>query len=329
MIDFLTGYPLDYYIRNIIKPPKRPNKVACYLSRDSDLILIKTKGLITHWDPLLRDIPGAPSLECTQTQKTEGKDNLPSVYARVFQKETKINKNNETMFLIDDPDIVITSYTVSAHETAGELEASLSKDPGSVITSWKNYSHTAEFSWEILDSHCRILRDKMKLSKRVILCGFPEARAFYSAQWLQAHRQELTALAPIIPTFLSWALQMAPPAGCFLIITTPQEIAISYIQDQEIKVLTTQKTKEGFTADEVADIQELIEEVGVDKKDALIWTWGIPPNSAPMAKLISKFPNTKNLTPTELEKIQPLPLHAKLVEPIDLKEAWLLNHILS
>lgn len=330
MLDFISHYPLDHYLKTIIKPKKARLKVACLLSRDYDQMLTRDSQGILYWNPNLRDIPGAPSLEDTFPKKLEGaRRDLPSVYKRVLQKEQRLNKQNETMFLIDDPEVVITPYSVTSHENAGELEAALSRDPSSIITAWKNYNHTAEFIWEILDSRCEIVRGNMKLSKKVLLCGFPEQRALQTALWCQSHNQELAAIAPLIPTILKWALAHCPDTGCFFLINSPYEIAISYLEKKEIRVLSTQKTRDGFTADEVSDVQELIEEIGVEKKDAQVWCWDILPGSSAFNKLKSKYPNTKSLTPEELQTIEPLTAK-KAESPIEQsKEAWLLNNLLQ
>jgi hypothetical protein len=330
MIDFLSHYPIDHYIKTLIKPNTNHTKVGFFLSRDYDQMLIKEKKSLLYWNPNLRDIAGAPSLETTQPKKNDDRSFLiPSSYRRGTIKTHNINKNNETFVLLDDPEMVIAAITISSHETAEELETALSRDPSSIITAWKNYNHTSEFSWEILNNRCEIVRNKMRLTKKVIVCGFPEQRAIHTAQWFQSHNQELSGLVPLIPSILRWGLHHCPTTGCFLLINTPYEIAISYLENGEIKVISTQKTREGFTADEVSDVQELVEELGVEKKDAQIWCWDILSGSNAFLKLKAKYPNTLSLSPENLNEIEPLTAKKEESPLKQSKEAWLLNHILS
>jgi len=330
MLDFITHYPIDHYLKNLIKPKINKKKVGAYLSRDYDQLLIKENKTNLYWNGNLRDINGAPSLEVTFQKKIDSaKSLLPSVYRRILQKEHRINKGNDTIFIIDDPEVFITPLTITTHETAGELEDALSKDPGALITSWKNYNHTAEFTWEILNSRCEIIRDKMRLTKRVIICGFPENRAMHTARWCNDHGQELVGLVPIIPAIIHWALKHAPVTGCFLLINSTHEIAICYLENKEIKLISTQKTKDGFGTDEVSDVHELVEEIGVEKKDVQIWCWDILPGSSSFLKLQAKYPNTKSLNTEALENIQPLSAKKEETPMKQSKEAWLLDSLIN
>jgi hypothetical protein len=330
MLDFISHYPIDHYLKTLLNPTKNNTRVGVYLSRDFDYLLIKEKKTNLYWTGNLRDVNGAPSLENTFQKKLDSaKSLLPSVYKRVLQKEQKINRGNEILMIVDDPEMFITPYSVSNHENAGELEAALARDPASLITAWKNYNHTAEFNWDILNSRCEIVRDKTRLTKRVILCGFPEQRAIHTAKWCNDHKQELAGLIPVIPSIIHWGLKYCPPTGCFLLINTTYEIAICYLENKEIKVLSTQKTRDGFSSDEVSDVHELVEEMGVDKKNVNIWCWDILPGSNAFTKLQSRYPNTLSLTPDVLEKIHPLTAKKEETTIKQHKEAWLLDHILN
>ena len=330
MLDFISNYPIEYYLKTLIKPPVNKTQVGVYLSRDYDYMLIKDNKNLLYWNGNLRDINGAPSLENTHSKKLESaKSLLPSVYRRVLQKEQKINRGNQILMILDDPEIFITPYTVSSHENAEELSNALTKDPASLITAWKNYNHNTEFVWDVLNSQCQTIRGKMRLTKRMILCGLPEQRAIHTAQWCENHKQELAGIVPVIPAVIHWGLKYTPDKGCFLLINSTYEIAICYLENKEIKVLSTQKTRDGFSSDEVADVNELVDEMGIDKKNVNIWCWDILPGSSPFTKLQAKYPNTLSLTPEELQKIHPLTAKKEETPIAQSKEAWLLDHILN
>jgi len=329
MLDFLAHYPLAYYIKTLSNPRKRACRIGLFLSRDANMILLKSKLDNIYWNGNLREINGAPSLDDTLQKNTEKLGNqIPSAYRKDIHREFGLNKTNEVSVIIDDPETYTTPYTVTQFDAAGDLEAALLKDPSSIITAWKNYNHNAEYIWEILStSGMHLLRDNTRLPKKVILCGFPEERAIYTAKWCEENDQELVNLIPLIPAVLKWGIENGPKEGFFLLIQAPNEIAISYIENGEIRIFSTQKTRDGFTPDEIQDVNELADETGRGK-EVPIWCWGILPGSTPHSRLATRYPTLKTLTPEELRKIHPLSIKNE-EHPLQEKEAWLLDNILK
>jgi hypothetical protein len=329
MLQFIAQYPLAYYIKTLTNPKKRACRIGLYISRDSTMMLLKKKGEAIFWNGRLREISGAPSLENTVGRgedKIVGVE-LPTNYRKEVTLPLGLNKFNEVTIILEDPDAYTSPYTVTNYETAAQLEEVLMKDPGSIITAWKNYSQNSEYIWEILSPRMEILRGAAKLPKKVLLCGFPEERAFYTARWLEQSRNELVNLIPVIPAALTWAVANGPEEGFFFLVQTPNEIAISYIEQKEIKMLSTQKTKEGFTSDEIADVNELVLEIGKDTSIP-IWCWGILPGTTAYSKLSSRYPLLKSLIGSELSKLKGIAIKTN-EEKIDEKEAWLLDAIMG
>jgi hypothetical protein len=329
MLQFIAQYPLAYYLKTLTNPKKRASRIGLYISRDSSMMLLKKKSEPVFWSGRMKEISGAPSLENTIGR---GEDKIVGVELPTnFRKEVIIplglNKFNEVTVIIEDPEAYTTPYSVTNYETAAQLEDVLVKDPGSIITAWKNYSQNSEYIWEILSPRMEILRGATKLPKKVILCGFPEERAFYTARWLDSTRNELVNLIPIVPAALTWAVTQGPEEGFFFLIQTPTEIAISYIEQKEIKMLSTQKTKEGFTSDEIADVNELVVEIGKDTSIP-IWCWGILPGTNAYAKLAQRYPLLKSLTPSELSKLKTINIKNN-EEKVEEKEAWLLDTLMG
>jgi hypothetical protein len=329
MLQFIAQYPLAHYIKTLTNPKKRAPKVGLYISRDSSMMLLKKKGEHTYWSGRLKEIGGAPSLDNTLGRgedKIVGVE-LPTNYRKEVTLPLGLNRFNEVTVVIDDPEAYTTPYSVNNYETAAQLEDALSKDPGLIITAWKNYSQTLEYCWEILSPRMEILRGSAKLPKKVILCGFPEERALYTARWLDSARNELINLIPIIPATLTWAVTHGPEEGFFFLIQTPNEIAISYIEQREIKMLSTQKTKEGFSSDEIADVNELVVEIGKDTSIP-IWCWGILPGTNAYTKLAQRYPLLKSLTGSELSKLKTINIKNN-EENVEEKEAWLLDTLMG
>jgi hypothetical protein len=329
MLQFLAQYPIGYYLKTFSNPKKSAQKIGLYISRDSTMMLLKKKAEPSFWNPRLREINGSPSLENTVGR---GEDKIVGVeLSSAFKKEIVgpkgLNKFNDVTLVLDDPDAYTTPYTVTSFETAAELEDVLIKDPGSIITAWKNYSQATDYIWEILSPRMETLRGATKLPKKVILCGFPEDRAIYTARWLDSVKNELVDLIPIVPAILRWAVANGPEAGFFLLVQTSNEIAITYIEDQEIKMLSTQKTKEGFTTDEIADLNELVLEIGKNTSMP-IWCWGILPGTNAYSKLASRYPMLKSLTSNELSKIKEINIKEN-DDKLQEKEAWLLDAMMK
>jgi TPP-dependent indolepyruvate ferredoxin oxidoreductase alpha subunit len=138
---------------------------------------------------------------------------------------------------------------------------------------------------------------------------------------------ELVDLIPVVPAILRWAVENGPEEGFFLLIQNANEIAISYIEKKQVQMINTQKTKEGFTTDEIADVNELVAEIGRDTPTP-IWCWGIMPGSTAYAKLSARYPLIKSLTAEELQKIKPLEI-VNNDEPIVEREAWLLDAMMG
>jgi hypothetical protein len=328
MLSFLSQYPIGYYLKTFGNPKKRACQVGLYLSQDVSMILLKKKDPI-YWSGRIREINGSPTLENTIPRGGAGivGANLATSYRKEVVQRLGLDKFNDVTIIIDDPESYTQPYSVTSFETAGELESMLLKDPSSIISAWKNYSQNRDYIWEILSPEMTVLRDNARLPKKVILCGFPEERAIYTAKWLESANNELVDLIPIVPAILRWAVEFGPEDGFFLLIQNPNEIAISYIEKKQVQMINTQKTKEGFTTDEIADVNELVAEIGKDTPTP-IWCWGIMPGSTAYAKLSARYPLIKSLTAEELQKIDPLDI-ADNDEPIVEKEAWLLQSLMG
>lgn len=329
MLSFLTQYPIGYYLKTLGNPKKRAAKIGLYLSQDMTMMLLKKNDSPCYWSGRIKEMNGAPNLEST-IPKT-GTDEVGSVLATAFNKEIVqklgLNKFNDVSVIIEDTESYTQPYSVTNFETAEQLEAALLKDPSSIISAWKNYSQNRDYIWEILSPEMTVLREDTELPKKVILCGFPEERAIHTAKWLDSKSNELVDLIPAIPAILRWAVKNGPEDGFFLLIQNPDEIAISFIEKRSVRMLNTQKTKEGFTTDEIADVNELVSESGRDTP-APIWCWGIMPGSTAFAKLSSRYPLVKSLTAEELQKIKPIEI-LNNEEAIVEKEAWLLDSIVQ
>ena len=329
MLSFLSQYPISYYLKTFSNPKRTAPKMGLYISRDSTMLLLKKKNEATYWNGRMREVNGSPSLENTVARGASGAIGtaLPTSYRKEIIQALGLNKFNEATVIIDDGDSYTTPYTVNNFETAGELEAALIKDPGSIIMAWKNHNQSIDYIWEIMNPHMDILRENVKLPKKVILCGFPEERAIYTAKWLDSVDNELVDLIPVIPAILRWAVTAGPNEGFFLLIQNSNEVAIAYIEKGEVKMLSTQKTKEGFTTDEIGDVNELVSEIGRDRAIP-IWCWGILPGSNAYSKLALRYPLIKSLTPEELQKIKPLEIKSN-EEPLNEKEAWILESMIG
>lgn len=330
MIDFLTEYPINYYLKTITNPKASALKVGLYLSRDASMMLLQDKHGPVYWNPNLLEINGAPSIDDTlQRGGDSTKAGGASAYRREVAREYKLSNANDVSIIVEDPDTFTTTYTVNNFETAGELDEVLRNDPGSIITAWKNYNRASEYCWEIMTMGMTVLRGDVKLPKKVILTGFPEERVIKTARWCMEQNQELINIMPVVPSIIKWCLKNSPETNYFLLISNPNEIGICSIVNREVGLLSTTKTREGFTPDEIADVNELIEEQG-NKKETVVWTWGLLPGSTAYARLASRYPNLKNITAETLKAIKPLTTGAtgSNDKPISEREAWLLNNLL-
>jgi hypothetical protein len=328
MLSFLSQYPIGYYLKTFTNPKRKACNIGLYLSPDVTMMLLKKKNP-TFWSGRLKETPGAPTLENTVPRGGAGIVGamLPTTYRKEIVQKQGLDKFNDVTIIVDDPESYTQPYSVTTFETAGELESVLIKDPGSIISAWKNYSQNREFIWEILSPDMTVLREGARLPKKVILCGFPEERAIYTAKWLESMNNELVDLIPVVPAILRWAVENGPEEGFFLLIQNANEIAISYIEKKQVQMINTQKTKEGFTTDEIADVNELVAEIGRDTPTP-IWCWGIMPGSTAYAKLSARYPLIKSLTAEELQKIKPLEI-VNNDEPIVEREAWLLDAMMG
>jgi hypothetical protein len=328
MLGFLKSYPLGFYLQTWSNPQATAPKIGLYLSRDHTMMMLKKKGEVVFWNGRMRETPGSPGIENT-TAKTGAseKTSVPVNYRKEFIDKLGLNRFNQVTVVLDDPETYTTPYTVVNFETANELDEALKKDPGSVITAWKNYSHNSEYIWEILSPGLNILRGEAKLPKKVILCGIPEERALHTAEWFDSMHNELANLIPAVPAILKWGVAFGPEEGFFFLIQTPAEIAMAYIEKKEIGIISTQKTKDGFTADEIADLNELVLEVGKDK-NLPIWTWGLPVGGNAFQRLSQRYPMLKTLNAEELLKLKTLESKSS-DEALAEKEAWLLDFTLE
>jgi predicted transcriptional regulator len=329
MLDFLANYPLGYYLKTANNPRAKAKRVGLYFSRDHTMLLLKQGSSIVYWSNTLKEVNGAPTIEATEEKSLEGSHLLPSTYRQEVFEQYKLGETNEVTVVVDDPETYTAPYTVNNYTNAAELQDALSKDPGSVITAWKTYHGSNDYIWEILSSGIYTLREKNELPKKTILTGFPEKRAAYLAKWCDSQNQELVNLYPIIPAVLKWAVDKGPTEGFFLLINCATEIAIAYVDKREVRIFSSQKTTEGFTADEISDVNELAEDLNLGR-DAVIWTWGIMPGSTAHSRLVTRYANLKTLSVDELQKIEPLELTGPGSEPNgQSKELWILNYLMD
>lgn len=303
-----------------------PSKVGMYLSRDATMMEIRKEKEVAFWNGALKEIAGSPGLEITEERK-EREVPLPTPYRREIYSQLGINKGNELHLIVEDSESYTSSYTVTSFETAADLAAALERDPAAIISSWKNYTQNNDYLWEILSADMQILRGPARLPKRVILCGFPSARAEAAALWAENQKQCLTNLIPATAAILKWACQEGPLEGFILLISTSTEIATAYFKNGEIQMLSNQRTKDGFTADEISDLNELAEETG-SGRDTPVWSWGLEPGSVHHGRLASRYKNLRTITPEDLRNLHPLPMADK-EDKVQEKEAWLLDSILE
>ena len=326
MLEFFTNYPIGHYLRSMGRDPNPP-KIGLYMSRDATMMMVRNRKGITFWNGSLKELTGAPGIDITEEQKEKSPHaGLQTPYRREVATRLKLNNLNELHLILEDSESYTSSYTVTSFENAEDLAAALERDPSSIISSWKNYTHNNEYLWEILSPAMEILRGPVRLPKKVILCGFPAERAEATAKWAESQNQVLTNIIPATAAILKWAAEKGPQDGFFILISTTTEIATAYFQKGELRLFTGQRTKEGFTADEISDLNELAEETGKGR-ESTVWCWGILPGSVHHTRLASRYKNLVSITPEVLREMSPLPLEETDVR-IHEKEAWLLEEAL-
>jgi hypothetical protein len=326
MLEFFSTYPIGHYLKSMGRDP-HPPKVGFYISRDATMLMVRSKKGVVYWNGSLKEVTGAPSLEVTEEHHKEKGPELQTPYRREVVSKLKLNNLNECHLILEDPETYTSSYTVTSFENAEDLGAALERDPSSIISSWKNYTQNSEYLWEILAPTMEILRGPVRLPKKVILCGFPVPRAETAAKWAESQGMVMTNMIPATAAILKWAAEKGPQEGFFLLISTTTEIATAYFSKGEMKLYSGQRTKEGFTADEVSDLNELAEESGKGR-DSVVWCWGILPGSIHHTRLASRYKNLLSITPEVLRGMAPL----TLLDPenrVQEKEAWLLEGVLS
>ena len=325
MLEFFSNYPLVHYLKNL-GSHTNPPKIGMYVSRDATMMMVRSKKGITYWNGALKEMAGAPGVEMTEELK-EKPAYLPTPYRREVLTRLGLNKANELHLILEDPETYTAYYTVTSFESAEDLAAALERDPSSIISSWKNYTHNNEYVWEILGPDAKILRGAARLPKKVLLFGFPAARAEAAAKWADSQGQSLTNIVPATAAILRWAAQEGPEEGFFLLISTTTEIATAYFEKGELKIFAGQRTRDGFTVDEIADLNEFAEESGKGR-DSIIWCWGILPGSVHHSRLASRYKNLRSITPEGLRESNPLTIADPSVH-IHENEAWLLDSMLS
>lgn len=320
MLDFIINYPTKHYIKQLfLGRPGR--KVGVYTSPHTTFLAIKSKDGVEYFTGNIGEMDGAPTLSIL-----EDKEYLRTT--TLFHKEIlngkQVNRLNHFTLIVDDYYCFNTTHNVGIHETAQDLYETLVSNPNLIINSWKNFNAEETYNWEIFSTKLEVLRGKKKLPKRVFLCGFPEEKIINAWKWADENNLQLINFVPAAMAVLRWVLERSYQKNVFLLISLATEIVISYIQDGEIKLYSEQKTKDGFTSEDISDFNDLVEEIGGAGRNSEIWTYGIIPSGTAYEKLHSRYRNLKLLTVETLKEHKEIETRSEQC-PSD-KEIWIIEN---
>jgi len=322
MIDFFMNYPGLHYLKSAALPSS-PSKIGMYLSRDHTQMLVKNGNFATYWNGAMRETQGCPTLEIFTDESPNTR--TPTSYRREIYKPQKLYQNNPLHVVIDHPEVYLSTYTVNTYDNAGDLLNALKTEPATVISNWKNLGNTGDYVWEILSTDLKNLRGPDSLPKKVILCGFPEEKAVVAANWAKANKQELCNIVPTTIQLLRWIPTFEGAPNFFFLGENMNEIVIAQYEAKEIKNVLLLRTPDGFTSEEINDLNEMTEEG--DGKASVLICWGILPGSPIHERIKNRYPNLKTLTADFLRGQQPIDPVDDKVAKIQSEHAWLLNDL--
>jgi hypothetical protein len=334
MLDYFANFPklIKHYVRSAIPNPKtlfstrRVPSGAFLITREKTSLLLKANHTPTYYNTRLEQIEGAPNVYTTQHEPEHSQAPISSSFATTIQKRLLLNHNNPVTFVLDDPKTIIYhSTTTSETSTAQELEERLKTNPTRIISGWNDYASNNTYIWEILSPTLSPLKGETPLPESVLICGFPEENANHLAQWCDTHNLQLTNIISLTTAILFWAKNNGPTSGFLLLIITSTDHATFYIKGCTILGARIVPAKDTFHNEHIAQIDDLIEENNIDKTIP-VWTYNFPSSGPEYAKITSKYPNTRPLTPQTFTNIQALNLPNEIVPDSDL---WILDHILG
>jgi hypothetical protein len=335
MLKFLTNYPLEVYLKNLLKfgNTKRGNPLSWYLGVDRTMYMVldQTTGKILGWNGNANSISGGPNQDVLRDN-----GNLPNVhvagpYPREVIQKYQTGNNNEITVVAELSETILVQLPTDHPKFQGknprQLKAAITDKPAEYILGWKNFDNAMEYDWELLDTKLELLDavPHKTLPKKIIAVGVPKNRVKNAARWVEQEKNVLVKFLPASLVALKWAFLNAPKEKFLFFYASSAECIKAFI-DPEMGVVDLRhesRSGAGLTDEDGAEIESMLEEYGDVIQNPQIWAWGADPTTHTFEQLKNKWKKLRAITPEELMRGEPLRIENNSSGFVDEAEAWL------
>jgi hypothetical protein len=220
MLQFLSSYPLPYYLKTFLGKGRTGRGVL--LVKEDRVSMLSSVGGKLVFSSGLKELKGAPSLTHS-TKAGSGTD-----FRRKALVDRFVNHSFEWIFVVDTPEVQIHQVDSLKYGSSGELTSRR------VMELVPSVLKADSANWELLNSKLELIeQDATPVS---ILLGLPKSVIKELEGWSRHFQSIVAAILPLGLVLLDQSIALSPTG--FHIVLTTNHTVIALTQDGEIRLIT-------------------------------------------------------------------------------------------
>jgi hypothetical protein len=220
MLQFLSSYPLGYYLKTFLGKGRAARGVL--LVKEDRVSMLSSVGGKLLFSGGLMELKGAPSLT-NSTKAGPGTE-----FARKALVDRLVNHSFEWIFVIDTPDLQIHQVDSVKYGTIGELTSHR------VMELVPSVLKADLANWELLNSKLEPI--EQNATPVSILLGLPKSVIKELEGWSRHFQSIVAAILPLGLVLLEQSISLSPTG--FHVVLTTNHTVIALTQEGEIRLIT-------------------------------------------------------------------------------------------
>jgi hypothetical protein len=220
MLQFLSSYPLGYYLKTFLGKGRAARGVL--LVKEDRVSMLSSVGGKLLFSGGLVELKGAPSLT------NSAKAGPGTEFARKALMDRLVNHSFEWIFVIDTPDLQIHQVDSVKYGTTGELTSRR------VMELVPSLLKADLANWELLNSKLEPI--EQNATPVSILLGLPKSVIKELEGWSRHFQSIVAAILPLGLVLLDQSISLSPTG--FHVVLTTNHTVIALTQEGEIRLIT-------------------------------------------------------------------------------------------
>jgi hypothetical protein len=220
MLQFLSSYPLGYYLKTFLGKGRTARGVL--LVKEDRVSMLSSVGGKLLFSSGLRELKGAPSLT------NSSKAGPGTEFARKALMDRLVNHSFEWIFVIDTPDLQIHQVDSLKYGSTGELTSRR------VMELVPSVPKADLANWELLNSKLEPI--ELNATPVSILLGLPKSVVKELEGWSRHFQSIVAAVLPLGLVLLDQSISLNPTG--FHVVLTTNHTVIALTQEGEIRLIT-------------------------------------------------------------------------------------------